>query len=165
MAKEFEQALYGVKCTDLDPGKLIQPAYGVKCTDLDPRKLIQPAYGVKPTLPIGTIMQPEYGVSSPGLAIDAATYGRSATGAKRLKAAFDTDIENLVKVLNGDKYTAFKKTVNANWVGADADDFLADIEKTRASLEKSIRALKTKFNSAVDADIQQFAKFQSKNVK
>ena len=100
-----------------------------------------------------------------GLTIDGASYGRSASGAKVLKNDFAGDIDNLIKVLNGDKYASFKKTIQTYWVGADATDFLNDIEKTRADLEKKLRSLKSTFNGAVDADIKQFGSFQSKNVK
>ena len=99
------------------------------------------------------------------LTIGTATYGRSVKGAGSLKESFSQSIDNLVKVLNGDKYAAMKKTIQSNWVGADATDFLNDIEKTRASLEKSLKALKTKFNAAVDADSKQFTSFQAKNIK
>ena len=70
-------------------------------------------------------------MANDGLAIGSATYGRSISGAKLLKNDFDGSIDYLIKVLNGDKYAAFKKTINANWVGADATDFLNDIEKNQ----------------------------------
>ena len=100
-----------------------------------------------------------------GLTISAADYGRSVNGAKKLQNDFVVDIEALIKVLNGDKYAEFKKVIKNNWVGADATDFLNDIEKTRKSLETSLRNLKTKFNGAIAADAKQFKKFQSRNVK
>lgn len=100
-----------------------------------------------------------------GLTIGLATHGRSSSGAVKLKNDFSGDIENLVKILNGDKYAAFKKVVSANWTGPDADDFLADIDKTRAQLVSKLRALKNQFNAAVDSDTRQFKSFQSKNVK
>jgi len=94
-----------------------------------------------------------------------ATYARSVSGRKKLENDFLADIENLTKILNGDKYTSLKKTVKANWVGADADDFLADIEKSRKALETNLKTLKSKFNSAVAADAKQFSSFQNKNVE
>lgn len=100
-----------------------------------------------------------------GLTMGNATYARSVAGMKSLKTDFSGGIDYLIKVLNGDKYTAFKKTINANWVGADATDFLNDIEKTRIELEKKLKVLKTKFNAAIDADLQQFSKFQDQNKK
>ncbi len=100
-----------------------------------------------------------------GLTMNAADYARSASGAKKLEADFLADIEALIKVLNGDKYATFKKTIKNNWVGADATDFLNDIEKTRKNLESSLRNLKTKFNAAIAADAKQFKNFQSKNIK
>ena len=104
-------------------------------------------------------------MASSGLTMSAADYGRSVSGAKKLENDFVTDIEALIKVLKGDKYADFKKTIKANWVGADATDFLNDVEKTRKNLESSLRNLKTKFNGAVSADAKQFKQFQSKNVK
>jgi len=100
-----------------------------------------------------------------GLKMDGLTHARSISGSKLLKNDFSESIEGLIRVLNGDKYTTFKKTIAANWVGADATDFLNDIDKTRADLEKTLRNLKNKFTTAVDADLKQFANFQSKNVK
>ena len=100
-----------------------------------------------------------------GLTIDGTSYGRSASGAKVLKNDFSGDIDNLIKILNGDKYANFKKTINAYWVGADATDFLNDIEKTRKELETKLKSLKSRFNAAIDADAKQFGSFQSKNNK
>ena len=100
-----------------------------------------------------------------GLNIGSATYARSAAGKTKLKNDFSVDIANLIKVLNGDKYAAFKKTINQNWTGADATDFLNDVEKTRKDLESKLNALKNKFNSAIDTDAKQFSSFQAKNVK
>ena len=99
------------------------------------------------------------------LTIGNATYGRSVAGMKALKEDFTGSVNYLKKVLNGDKYTAFKNTVKENWTGADADDFLNDIEKTRTELSRKINALKTTFDAAIDADLRQFKSFQSKNVK
>ena len=100
-----------------------------------------------------------------GLNMSGATYARSVSGSKLLKQDFAASIESLIKILNGDKYATFKKTIKQNWVGADATDFLNDVEKSRAALEKSLRTLKAKFDAAVDADAKQFSSFQSKNVK
>ena len=149
--------------------ELAQPLYGIK----EPTPQYPPEqglYGIKEPTPGNPPVQSLYGVKEPGvtagsLAIGSATFGRSVTGAKNMKAAFAASIDNMIKVLNGDKYAAMKKTVNANWVGADADDFLADIEKTRAALQKSLNQLKTKFNAAVEADAAQFSKFQESNKK
>lgn len=102
---------------------------------------------------------------STGLTIGKATYGRSSSGKAKLKNDFYGDIDNLIKVLNGDKYAAFKKTITQNWTGADATDFLNDIEKTRKALESNLKSLKSKFASAIDGDAKQFSSFQSKNVK
>lgn len=99
------------------------------------------------------------------LTMSAATYARSKAGRTKLKNDFAGDIDNLIKILNGDKYAALKKTVKNNWSGADADDFLNDIEKSRKNLQKSLNTLKTTFNNAMDADAKQFSSFQSKNVK
>ena len=103
--------------------------------------------------------------SSTGLTINKATYGRSKKGKNSLKNDFAGDIAYLIKVLNGDKYAAFKKTITENWVGSDATDFLNDIEKTRKALQSKLNSLKTKFDGAINADATQFASFQSKNVK
>lgn len=99
------------------------------------------------------------------LTMSAATYARSTAGRAKLKNDFAGDIDNLIKVLNGDKYAAFKKTINSNWSGADATDFLNDIDKSRRDLQKALNSLKTTFNGAIDADAKQFSSFQSKNVK
>ena len=99
------------------------------------------------------------------LTISDADFGRSTEGKQTLKNNFNTDINNIKKVLNGDKYKALKNTVNASWVGEDANDFLNDVEKTRADLEKKLDELKTKFNNALDEDEKQFLNFQAKNVQ
>jgi SpoVK/Ycf46/Vps4 family AAA+-type ATPase len=93
------------------------------------------------------------------------TYGRSLSEIKKLKNDFNVEIENLIRVLNGNKYESLKKIVNANWVGNDAIDFLEDVEKTRTTLEKNLRTLKNKFNDAIEADLRQFEEFQDDNVK
>lgn len=129
-----------------------------------------PAAQTTPTTPTSPTTKPST-PSTPStpaataLSMSTATFARSVKGAGSLKESFSQSIDNLVKVLNGDKYAAMKKTIQSNWVGADATDFLNDIEKTRASLEKSLKALKTKFNAAIDADSKQFISFQAKNIK
>ena len=104
-------------------------------------------------------------MATTGITIDGATYARSAAGRAKLKNDFAGDIANMIKVLGGDKYATFKKTVNANWVGPDADDFLSDVDKTRNNLVKKLNALKTQFNAALDDDAKQFSTFQAKNIK
>ena len=103
--------------------------------------------------------------TSGSLTMSSATYARSAAGKTKLKNDFSSDIDNLIKILNGDKYAKLVLTVHKHWAGADATDFLNDIEKTRKTLESNLRSLKSKFNNAVDADAKQFSSFQSKNVK
>ena len=100
-----------------------------------------------------------------GLTMSAATYARDNAGRSRLKNDFNSDIEAFVNVINGSRYTDLVKYVKANWVGADADDFLRDIDKTRADLIRDLRSLKTRFNEALEADAREFASFQSKNIK
>lgn len=100
-----------------------------------------------------------------GLTMDAATYARDAAGRSKLKSDFNGDIEALVNVCKGSKYNDLIKLVKNNWVGADATDFINDLDKEIAALIKSLRALKTEFNTAIDADAKQFASFQSKNVR
>ena len=103
--------------------------------------------------------------ASAGLTISNATHGRSVEGMTDVRNDFAASIEYLIQILNGDYYATVKKTVKNNWVGTDATDFLNDIEKSRAALEKKLRELKSKFNAAIDADAKQFKNFQSKNVK
>ena len=97
------------------------------------------------------------------LEMKSATYARSVKGATKLYSDFVEDIDKIIKVLNGDKYTQLKKTVKNNWVGTDATHFLNEVEKTRGDLETKLKALKTKVKGAIDADAKQFASFQSKN--
>lgn len=99
------------------------------------------------------------------LSLAEATYARSALEIKNLQNDFSTDIENMIKVLNGDKHTAFKKIITQNWTGPDAEKFLNDIEKTRKLLETNLRKLKGKFNSALTDDEKQFASLQEKLIK
>ena len=100
-----------------------------------------------------------------GLTMDAATYARDKAGREKLKSDFNGDIEALVNVCKGPKYNDLVKLVKNNWVGADATDFLNDLDKEISDLIKSLRALKTNFNTAIEADARQFASFQSKNIK
>ena len=81
-----------------------------------------------------------------GLIIDSSSYERSITASKK---DFIGDINKLIKTLNGDKYASFKKIIKENWVGADVTDFLNDIEKTKKELEKKLKTLKSKYNSAI----------------
>lgn len=97
--------------------------------------------------------------------LDGFDYGVSESGIKQLKNDFNVDIENYIRILNGNKYEEFKKVLAANWVGADATDFLQDVEKTRAELEKSLRRLKNKFNAALDAALKDFRAAQDRNAK
>ncbi len=102
---------------------------------------------------------------SSGLTMSSATYARSTSGKKTLKNSFNEDITKMVNILNGDKYKTFKSTVSQNWVGADASDFLNDVDKTRANLAKKLKELKALFNSAMDEDDTVFNAFQAKNIK
>lgn len=95
-----------------------------------------------------------------------ATYARSTSGAKKLKeTSFAQDIAKLRKAVTGDKYSNIKKAVDANWVGADANDFLNDIAKSRNDILDRISKLQKWFDQAVDSEAKEFASFQSKNVK
>ncbi len=95
-----------------------------------------------------------------------ATYARSTSGAKTLKeTSFAKDITKIKNALNGDKFSKVKSAVKANWVGADADDFINDIEKTRKDVLTQINSLQSKFNTAIDQEAKEFSSFQAKNVK
>lgn len=95
-----------------------------------------------------------------------ATYARSTSGAKTLKeTSFATSIAAIIKALDGEKYTALIKAVKNNWVGADADDFLNDISRTKNDIKSRIKTLQNTFSTAIDGEAREFASFQAKNVK
>ena len=95
-----------------------------------------------------------------------ATYARSASGAKTLKEnSFATSIAAIKKAINGDKYKEVIKAVDNNWVGADADDFIRDISRTKNDIISRINTLQNTFSTAIDGEAREFASFQAKNVK
>lgn len=103
--------------------------------------------------------------TSGGLEIDNATFGRSNTGRKKLYEEYCAKIDNMIKVLNGDKFKAMQTEITQNWSGVDADDFMSDIKNTKAELERKLNALKTNIDAALAADTNQFKSFQEQNKK
>ena len=94
------------------------------------------------------------------------TYARSATGAKTLKnTAFASDIARIRKTLDESHLNNLKKVVHEYWQGADAEDFLNDINKTRTTILSKINTLDKQFDAAIDAEAKEFASFQTKNIK
>lgn len=94
------------------------------------------------------------------LTMDNATYGRSATGRKKLQNALTEDFNKMKDVLSGTEYQNVKAAVNKYWSGTDAQDFLADIDKTRDSILKAISKIKADAVAALDAEALEFDKFQ-----
>lgn len=94
-----------------------------------------------------------------------ATYARSTSGAKKLReTSFANDIAKLRKAVSGDKYRNIKTVVEANWVGADADDFKKDIDSARSDILDKISKLQKWFDTAITEEAKEFASFQSRNI-
>lgn len=99
-----------------------------------------------------------------GLTMSNATYARSTTGIKNLKANLTGDIAAVTKRLspNSEGYRAMMNTINNYWVGEDANAFKRDLEKQIDALNKNISNFK-KYVDAFDTEQNAFAKFQSNN--
>lgn len=99
------------------------------------------------------------------LNMSSATNARSKAGLIKLKADFNTDLAKVISRLSGSKYDEMVRTIKANWEGADAEDFLKDIEKTKDALKKQVKALKNEIERTLDNDYNDFVKFQQRNVR
>ena len=79
-----------------------------------------------------------------GLTMSNATYARSTTGIKNLKANLIGDITAVTKKLTptSDTYKTMVNTINNYWVGEDATAFLKDLEKQVDALNKNIANFK-----------------------
>ena len=99
------------------------------------------------------------------LNMSSATNARSRAGLAKLKNDFNTDLNKVISKLSGSKYDEMVRTIRANWEGADAEDFLKDIEKTKDALKKQVRALRHEIERTLDNDYNDFVKFQQRNVR
>ena len=99
------------------------------------------------------------------LTMENATYARSKAGISVLYHDFNFYLHLIESALNDDKYEEFKKVIRANWTGPDANDFLADIEKSRKQIEDQIETIREFFLQAIADDAKQFSTFQAKNIK
>ena len=94
------------------------------------------------------------------------SYLRNDAGAKTLKnTSFASDIQKIKKALDASHMNNLAKVTRQYWVGADATDFINDVNATRNKILQQISSLQSQFNSAIDGDAREFASFQSKNVK
>lgn len=98
------------------------------------------------------------------LTMSNATYARSTSGIKNLKANLTNDITAVTRNLSpsSDKYKAMVNVINNYWVGEDATAFIKDLEKQIDTLNKNISNFK-KYVDAFDAEQNAFLKFQSNN--
>lgn len=98
------------------------------------------------------------------LTMSNATYARSTTGIKNLKANLIGDITAVTKKLTptSDSYKSMVNTINNYWVGEDATAFIKDLEKQIDTLNKNISNFK-KYVDAFDTEQSAFMKFQTNN--
>lgn len=99
------------------------------------------------------------------LDMNRATNARNKGKLGNLKTDFNSDLQKIISRVSGSKYDAVVKAVKDNWTGADADDFLRDLDKSVSLLKKQIRELKENVNKTLDTDYNEFVKFQQRNVR
>ena len=99
------------------------------------------------------------------MAITTATYGRSEGGLKTLKSNLQSQASKMKNKLEGQEYKELLSVINANWAGADANDWKRDLTSKIAEVKKALNSFSTKSQGLLDADLQGFKSFQSKNVK
>ena len=95
--------------------------------------------------------------------IKSATYGRSEAGLKTLKANLQGDCSKMVNALTGSEYKTLVSTIKQYWAGADADDWLKDLESTIKTLTTNIKNVSKTAQGYLDSDLAAFKSFQSKN--
>lgn len=99
------------------------------------------------------------------MAIQDATYGRSVGGLKTLKSNLQSQSSSMKNKLRGKEYKELLAKISENWAGADANDWIDDLEKKITEVEKALKNLSNKSQSLLDTDLANFKSFQAKNVK
>lgn len=94
------------------------------------------------------------------LDITKATYARSKQGTQALITNIENDIENVIKAIDGAKYTDLKKIANDNWAGDDKEAFFADLDKKRENLKTDLKNLKKIVRTDLEQDYNEFIKSQ-----
>lgn len=99
------------------------------------------------------------------LSISKATQGRSVTGTNALKNNLLSDVNAVIKALDtsSSAFKTLKSTIQNNWSGVDADEFLKQLDPTVNGLKEKVKAYKTAIETAIDSDKNAFAKFQEIN--
>ncbi len=93
------------------------------------------------------------------------TYGRSESGLNTLKSQIKSSCSKKMNALSGSEYTTLVKLIKQNWTGADATDFLKDLDKAVSNEKSYINSRSSEFQRLIDLDLKEFKAFQSKNVK
>ncbi len=96
--------------------------------------------------------------------IKSATYGRSESGLKTLKSNLQGDCSKMINNLTGSEYKNLVSAIKQYWAGADADDWLKDLDATIKTLTSNIKSVSRSVQGYLDQDLTAFKSFQAKNV-
>ena len=89
-----------------------------------------------------------------------ASHARNASGIKTVMSDINSDINDLIKALDGETYNNFLAAVKKNWAGADADKFLSTIDNEVKDVKKKINKYSDTIKGRLEADNRGFQKFQ-----
>ena len=93
------------------------------------------------------------------------TYGRSKASVQAMINDVQADIDRIIKIIDGDKYTELRKIADANWSGTDKEAFFKDLDTKRQTLKSGLIGLKAKATSVIQQDYENFKKAQSNMYK
>ena len=97
--------------------------------------------------------------------INKALYARDAETIKKLAMEVETQNNNLLKFFSksNEYYANIIKTIDANWVGADADKYKKIIDNDIQSLKAAANKARNEILTTLNQVLQEFLSFQDKN--
>ena len=93
------------------------------------------------------------------------TYGRSQASTDAMINDVLADIERVIKIIDGEKYTELKKIANTYWSGSDKEAFFKDLDQKRETLKIGLKGLKVKAKTVIQNDYDNFRKAQGSMYK
>lgn len=93
------------------------------------------------------------------------TYGRSKASTQAMINDVQSDIDRVIKIIDGEKYTELRKIADANWSGADKEAFFKDLDQKRQTLKSGLIGLRAKAAAVIQQDYDNFRKAQGNMYK
>lgn len=97
------------------------------------------------------------------LNMSGATYGRDASGRKKLISDLQGDLKTARTAVTGNELTTLLKEVDKYWSGADADKFKTQIKTTATNIANDMKTFDRDLENSLNEDTKGFQKLQSTN--